>query len=211
MSIIVNKPKIISSQLKQLTECTLQNEVYFDDAHCSQFHHSLNAVYDVTIRGCYIDRAALMSAKLPKLRIFNTVIEKANLANGDWEESNLERVQILGSRLTGLKIADGIIQDVHIQNSRLDLCEFRFSHFKNVIFENCVLNDSDFLNANLENVEFVGCDLQNAQFSQAKLKQVDMSGSKIDGIKMSADQLRGLTIDAGQLYAIIHILGVNIK
>src|SRR5487761_1571203 len=172
---------------------------------------SAAAARGVVFDTCVIRRAALDGSKLARLRIVDARVEKPNLANSDWTKARLSRVEITGSRLTGLILSEAELRDVVVAGCKSDFLRCGLAKLTSVKFEDCILCDADFQDANLEFVTFAGCDLSLAEFTRAKLREIDLSGAKIDGLGIEPGQLRGVTIDASQAMFVIALLGIEIR
>ena len=159
---------------------------------------------------CVLHRFELNRSRLPNLKLLDVRIEKSSAANGEWPKASLRRVEIIGSRLTGLTIAEGELADVSFNDCRIDYLRLANSKLRNVRFEGCVLTEADFMESNLESVAFIGCDLRKAGLTHAKLTNVDLRGSKIDGLEIKAAQFSELTIDPPQAVTIVQMLGAKI-
>ncbi|MGH7779566.1 MAG: pentapeptide repeat-containing protein [Candidatus Binataceae bacterium] len=160
---------------------------------------------------CVIRRVALDSSKLVHLRLVDVRVEKSNLANSDWTRARLARVEVSGSRLTGLILSEADTRDVVVKSCKADFLRCLGAKLKGIKFEDCILSDADFQDADLDGVSFPGCDLSRADFTGAKLREVDLSGAKIDGLRIEPAQLRGVTIDASQAMFIIALLGIKVR
>jgi uncharacterized protein YjbI with pentapeptide repeats len=75
---------------------------------------------------------------------------------------------------------------------------WRFTSFKDVRFQQCILPDADFQEANLTGAVFRDCDLTRAQMSGAILLGADIRGSRIDGIGGRPEDFKGMIIDESQ-------------
>ena len=82
--------------------------------------------------------------------------------------------------------------------------------FKNAVFEDCVLDEADFYQADLTGTIFSGCVLNAAQFQGTKLLKTDFRSSKIEGIKVDPMSIKGAIIDPAQAIDLVHMLGVTI-
>ena len=159
---------------------------------------------------CVLTRFELDRSKLPNLRLLDVRLEKSSASNGEWGKAGLRRVEIIGSRLTGLTVVESELSDVKFIDCKLDYLRLANSKLRNVRFEGCALTEADFVESSIENGAFIGCDLRKADFTHAKLTNIDLRGSKIDGLEIDASQFPSLTIDAPQAMTIVQMLGAKI-
>lgn len=151
---------------------------------------------------------------LDRVRYVDCRLDSCDLANLSAESSTLVRVEVSGSRATGLCWRDGVLRDVVISGCKLDLSAFHGTRFERVRFEGCNLTQADFMDADLTGgVEFVDCDLTRARFSQARMAGAVLTRCVLDGIQ-GVTSLRGAVIDPTDLvslsYALAQALGIVI-
>ena len=125
---------------------------------------------------CVLTRIELDRSKLPNLRMVDVRVEKSSAANGTWASPSLRRVEIIGSRLTGLTINEGELSDVVFRECKADFMQIASSRIRDVRFENCVLAEAEFRECTLERVAFSGCDMRNVNLAQARLIEIDLRG-----------------------------------
>ncbi|MGB9379162.1 pentapeptide repeat-containing protein [Candidatus Binatus sp.] len=159
---------------------------------------------------CVLTRIELDRSKLPNLRMVDVRVEKSSAANGTWASPSLRRVEIIGSRLTGLTINEGELSDVVFRECKADFMQIASSRIRDVRFENCVLAEAEFRECTLERVAFSGCDMKNVNLAQARLIEIDLRGSGIAGLMLDAAQLGSLTVDPSQAMVILQMLGAKV-
>ena len=159
---------------------------------------------------CALTRIELDRSKLPNLRMVDVRVEKSSAANGTWASPSLRRVEIIGSRLTGLTINEGELSDVVFRECKADFMQIASSRIRDVRFENCVLAEAEFRECTLERVAFSGCDMKNVNLAQARLIEIDLRGSGIAGLMLDAARLGSLTVDPSQAMVILQMLGAKV-
>lgn len=159
---------------------------------------------------CVLTRIELDRSTLPNLRMVDVRVEKSSAANGTWASPSLRRVEIIGSRLTGLTINEGELSDVVFRECKADFMQIASSRIRDVRFENCVLAEAEFRECTLERVAFSGCDMKNVNLAQARLIEIDLRGSGIAGLMLDAAQLGSLTVDPSQAMVILQMLGAKV-
>jgi uncharacterized protein YjbI with pentapeptide repeats len=165
---------------------------------------------DARFESSILARVDLSGSKLKCTRMLDVRIEKSHLSNAEWDRANLRRVEIVGTRATGLALQAAELRDVTFKDCRADFARINSSKLVGVRFEQCRMTEADFSDTSMTRVVFAGCDLTNVDFTRARIVSVDLGGSSIDGLKLAPEQLRGLTIDMPQALQIVTILGATI-
>jgi uncharacterized protein YjbI with pentapeptide repeats len=146
-----------------------------------------------------IDGFRAADAMLRDLRLVDVAAESLDASNGDWRGATLRRVELRGSRLTGLALIEAELEDVLLHDCKLDYANLRAASLTRVTFSDCVLLDADFGGARLDSVRFEGCDLQGTDFGRAEMAEVDLRGSDLSRLGGDVAALRGATVDSAQL------------
>ena len=159
---------------------------------------------------CVLTRIELDRSKLSNLRMIDVRVEKSSAANGVWASPSLRRIEIIGSRLTGLTITEGELSDIVFRDCKADFLQILSSRIRDVRFENCVIAEAEFRESTIERVTFTGCDMRNTNLAQARLTEVDLRGSRIEGLVLDAAQLGSLTVDPAQAIVVLQMLGAKV-
>jgi uncharacterized protein YjbI with pentapeptide repeats len=159
---------------------------------------------------CVLTRIELDRSTLPNLRMVDVRVEKSSAANGTWASPSLRRVEMIGSRLTGLTITEGELSDVVFRECKADFMQIASSRIRDVRFENCALAETEFRGCTIERVAFSGCDMKNVNLALATLIEIDLRGSGIAGLMLDAAQLGSLTVDPSQAMVILQMLGAKV-
>ena len=142
------------------------------------------------IDGCQLTGARLASARLPKLSVFDSRLERCDLANAICSDATLTRVEMRGSRLTGASFVQASLRHVLLADCTAEMLSLRFSTAIGLEVLDCRLRGADFTSADLRGTRFVRCDLGDADFSSAQA-----SGCRF--IDCGWEQARGITSLAG--------------
>ena len=159
---------------------------------------------------CVLTRIEFDRSKLSNLRMIDVRVEKSSAANGVWASPSLRRIEIIGSRLTGLTITEGELSDIVFRDCKADFLQILSSRIRDVRFENCVIAEAEFRESTIERVTFTGCDMRNTNLAQARLTEVDLRGSRIEGLVLDAAQLGSLTVDPAQAIVVLQMLGAKV-
>jgi uncharacterized protein YjbI with pentapeptide repeats len=146
----------------------------------------------VSLLRCRFTGTDLSDTTLDRARLLDCVVERCNLANVRATGSTLDRVGLSVLRMTGFTWVDSLVRDVTFEECRMDVSNWRFSRFVRVVFERCNLTRADFSGADLTGARFVGCDLTGTQFSNAK-----MAGTRI--ARCILEDIAGITSWTGAI------------
>ncbi len=115
------------------------------------------------------------------------------------------RVLYKKSQLTGLQLPEGNFKDVIFENCRINLSNFKNSRFERCLFKDCDLTDADFSMSKLTLVQFDSCQLENTEFSNCVNKRLEFTNCSLSSIK-GINGLRGATISNQNLIELAPLL-----
>jgi uncharacterized protein YjbI with pentapeptide repeats len=149
---------------------------------------------DLTLRAVRLHAAHLPGAELSGLELTDAELRSCDLANARLgARAGWLRVHARTCRLTGIAISEGVLRDVTIESSRVDLASFAGCRLERVSFIDCVLVATDFLEAQLDAVRFIDCDLGEVDFRGARLRRCELRGCRLERLQGVA-QLRGAAL-----------------
>lgn len=160
-------------------------------------------------------RGVALKVSAPRgFTLSDVVIRSCDLSNLDAREGSIRRVDIHGSRLTGLSLSAATLSDLIVRASSLKLASFAFARLRRVAFEEVDLTEASFMQAHLEQVAFSKCSLTCVDFRGAKFKDCVIRGSSLDTI-IGIDSLAGVTMPWPDLLAsaaaMASALGITIE
>lgn len=205
-SIIITKPHLpsILEDLRDLKRLILRDETLsgamLRDENIAKLAAKNFRATELKFEGLNAAEAKLEKSDFTDIAMFDCELVAANFAEASWR-----RVLVQNARSTGLQLQTSTFKDVTFDGCKLDLTNFRFAKLKNVCFTGCILDEADFYMAELENVYFRGCSLRKTEFSSAKLKRVDLRTSDVAEIA-GVTSLAGAIIDSVQLVALAPLL-----
>jgi uncharacterized protein YjbI with pentapeptide repeats len=197
---IVVAPKL-PSVLQKITPPDLESATSLENVELDHTNWSAQIGRRASFDAIRFIEPDMSSAKLREGGWADVEIVGGLLAATDVTGSTLRRVHMHHVRASGLIAVETEAKDILIEDSKLDLSNFRFAKWHTVIFVRCSFLEADFAGAHLKSVVFNNCDLTKCDFSGANLKDVDFRGSimanihglsGLDGSKMTYDQLVGL-------------------
>jgi uncharacterized protein YjbI with pentapeptide repeats len=164
-----------------------------------------------TVDRCIWRSVTLSDPAAQRLRMRDSRIEHADLANINLTASSFERVEILSTRLTGATCTESHWSSVLFQECKLELALLRMARLERCVFEHCNLSEADFYAADLSGAIFRKCDLSRVDLSHAKLTGADIRDCRIDGMRGTPDDMAGLLISADQAPLLITLFGVRVE
>jgi uncharacterized protein YjbI with pentapeptide repeats len=135
----------------------------------------------------------LSGARLQNLFLVDCVLDRCNLGVTVVRSGSMRRVEVSGSRLTGLQWTAGEVRESSFSDCRADMASFESSKLAHVTFSDCDLREADFRSARLEAVRFERCDMAGADLAGARLERCEMRGCTLDGLR-GVDRLRGVAM-----------------
>jgi uncharacterized protein YjbI with pentapeptide repeats len=158
------------------------------------------AATGLSFREAGLARVDLTGARLINLAFADVELDACSLATVDARSGSMRRVTARGCRLTGLLWTEGALRDVLLTDCAIDLASFAASTIEHVVFERCILRQTDFQDADLRLVRLVDCDLTGADLSGARLAHCQLEGCTLDGLR-GAESLRGAAMPWADILA----------
>jgi uncharacterized protein YjbI with pentapeptide repeats len=165
----------------------------------------------VSLTGCALQNVSLADTNARRLFLSDVCIQCSDLANIDCSASTFERIEIIGTRLTGAIWNEAQWKSVLFRECRMDLAMARMAVMQDCVFEDCNLTQADLYAADLTGAIFRRCDLSRADIAQAKLAGADIRDCRIDGMRGTPAVMDGLTISPDQAVLLITLFGVMVK
>lgn len=141
---------------------------------------------------CWLVSCQFLNHDFSESFFFQTEFDKCQLMGTNFADNSWKKVKIIDSKADYFNVSDSKLTDCRF--IAVELHEAYFQELKIVgglVFENCDLNGSDFL--------------------QTPLKNVDFSSSYFETLLLSADKLRGCLISPMQAQILVGLLGVKVK
>jgi hypothetical protein len=154
---------------------------------------------------CHFKAATLTGSRLTRPRFSDCLIENSDWSNLHGRGGAIDRARLTASRLTGLAWIDGLLRDVAFDTCKLDLTNWRHTRFTAVAFTDCNLTGADFTDADLRGASFTRCDLTGAQFSSATMTGTRFRGCELAGIG-GVTSWTGAVVHQDDLLELAHIL-----
>lgn len=191
----------LPSDLADATPGQFVNEASLEACRFQGIDLSTITARAVSLDEVLLEKVVLVEAKLEKLAANDLLAKSCDLSAANISDASFLRTAFESGRMSGLDTNKSVFKDVRFQGCKLDLTNFRFTKLKNVQFVDCVLTDADFLGAELSHVVFENCELERTDFTQCKMHEVDLRSSQLLEVK-GWQFLKGAIIDDVQLMSV---------
>jgi uncharacterized protein YjbI with pentapeptide repeats len=129
----------------------------------------------------------------------------------DAAKANLTRVEMVGSKLLGVKLIEARMRDILWSECIATFANFYGTRFKAARFHKCGFKEASFQEADLTGAVFDTCDLSGTNFHGATLAGADLRGSNLTGIQIDIATLRGVIVDQSQAVVPAALMGLVIR
>ena len=163
------------------------------------------------LESCVLERVALPRAVIRVAKWKDVRLTECDLANAEMSAVTAIRVELVGCRMTGLRLGETSWQSLLISGGDQRYAQFRYSKFENCEFVGCDFQDADFYGADLRGCVFKDCRLHNVEMTKAKLVGTDLRGSSLDGMRLEAADVQGAIVDMAQALVLAPLLGIEIR
>lgn len=158
---------------------------------------------------CTFRLCNLEGADLKNFQFVDCRFEDCNLSLVKLGGASLQQVVFEGCKMQGLhfEACNPFLLEYQFSNCVLNLSSFYQTKSKKTSFQNCVLHEVDFTEADFSEAKFDACDLAGALFDRTLLEKADFRSAinytispalnRLKKAKFSPDGLAGLLSDIG--------------
>jgi uncharacterized protein YjbI with pentapeptide repeats len=141
---------------------------------------------DADARRLRVTESKLVDVDLTGASLENATLRDVLVTEGSWANVRargltLRRVAFERTRLTGVDLSDGVLDDVTFVDCRLDLALFRNAKLSSVRFQGCRMEEGDFHGTALASCVFDDCVLSRSSWSGAAFTRSEMRGVDLAG------------------------------
>ena len=208
--------KIKIPKIAKILELLSSQEFYLKDVDIFNYSfdtvtiYSQNDLDDFEFIGCRLHKAVF--SHIPHdVSFTDCMISASNCSNLVLHYKSVIRCNFLETKLTGWNVEEALISDVTFSNCDFTLSSFVNTHFQNVIFRDCILDDVRFFACKIESVVFENCQIKHLENIHTPLKDVDFSNSTLIGGTFYPEDLKGLIINSDQAILLVKLLGVIVN
>jgi uncharacterized protein YjbI with pentapeptide repeats len=158
------------------------------DSYYEQKFDELNlnneAVDNVEFYDCIFNHCAFQECRFIKCRFVDCEFKSCNLTLANLQGCSFNNVHFEACQLAGINWANADIPNKPLQVPLKYInCSLKYSVFLGVsligvAFQNCVMHEVDFSEADLTQAVFHGCDLLDSRFANTNLSEADFSTAK---------------------------------
>jgi uncharacterized protein YjbI with pentapeptide repeats len=195
----VEPPELLTDGMG-FTRCTLLDADYADQA-----------ADDVLFEQVVCRQISLNGSQFTLAQLLDVRLDSCDLAGSDWQRAHMQRIELLGCRLVGMKLIDSEAEHALFQRCNGELARFWNSIIKTARFEHCTLREASFAGSDLSGAVFRHCDLRKADLRDAKLQGADFRGSNLEGVHIGVKDRHGAILEPGQLIHLADLLGITVK
>ncbi|MFN7998207.1 MAG: pentapeptide repeat-containing protein [Bryobacteraceae bacterium] len=185
--------------------------VALQEAHLLDLNATNLNIHALRIEGCVLERVQLAGGQFGSATWKDVRLVGCDLANIKARRMTLLRVELIDCRLTGLSVTALDWQDVLIQNGDVRYARFPGGNFRSCEFAASNWQETDLQGADLSGCVFRSCNLSRTDLQGARLQNADVRQSEVEGLLVAVRDLKGLIVDPAQAMVLAPLLGIQIK
>ena len=186
-------------------ECDVNGFHFFDETV-----EGLN-VSDMDIFGCVFVNCKFRNCVFEGVSFSNCLFKGCDLSFINLSQGTVTRTEIVESKLTGVNLTYGILNNVLIKSTPCRFANFSEARIVATQFVACDMNSCAMDKCRIKQSEFIQCDLTGSNFTRTSLKDLDLRGNRIHGIVLLGGELDGATISTGQAIDLVKLMGVHVE
>lgn len=192
--------------VKADVERTVIYGYYFDDEDMK----------NLIVNGIEVSGSVFMNCRFRDCLFEGVTFTNCYFKNCDFSFMNMNQgtftyCEIVESKLTGLNLAFGVLNNVLIRTSDCRLVNFSNAKITVTKFVSCNMTGAAVDNSRMKDSEFVMCDLTEMNISGTPLTGMDLRGSRLDKIIFNGGELQGSTMDSAQAIGLVRLLGIKVE
>ena len=165
----------------------------------------------VEISGCVFIDCRFQECVFEGVSFINCYFKNCELSYNHFRQSSFTFCEIVESRLTGINLAQGVLNNVLVRTTDCRLVNFSQAKISVTKFVGCNMNSAAIDKARMKDSEFVQCDLTGMNISGTSLAGMNLRGNRLKNIVFSGGELEGATVDPSQAIGIIRLLGIKVE
>ncbi|MEW6738086.1 MAG: hypothetical protein AB1489_42820, partial [Acidobacteriota bacterium] len=127
---LISAPQLPDGANKILPNGRIEEATQYHNLEISDIDISSQTGSRISIEQTLFRHVAMNDTKFPLLKLNDIFFDSCDLANAEWHKASINRIEIVGCRLTGYKVVEGVIRDALIKDCKADFTQFTFSKFK---------------------------------------------------------------------------------
>lgn len=168
-------------------------------------------VESLRIEGSVLERVQLAGGQFGSAVWKDVRLIGCDLANVRVHRMSLLRVEFIDCRLTGFRATALEWQDVLLRNCDVRYAQLQSGKFRSCEFDTCNWEDADLQNADLTGAVLRACKLRRADLQGATLRNTDFRTSEVEEMAVGMNDVRGAIVDPAQAMVFARLLGLQIR
>ena len=179
---------------------------YFDGENMGNL-----TINGVEVSGCVFINCRFRDCLFEGVTFTNCYFKNCDFSFMNMNQGSFTCCEIVESKLTGLNLAFGVLNNVLIRTTDCRLVNFSQAKITVTKFVSCNMTSAAIDKSRMKDSEFVMCDMTELNISGTSLAGMDLRGSRLDKIIFRGGELQGATIDSAQAIGLVRLLGVKVE
>lgn len=179
---------------------------YFDNETTQ--HLQINGV---EVSGCMFINCRFQDCVFEGVSFINCYFKNCDFSFMNLNQSSFTNCEIVESKLTGVNLAFGVLNNVLIRTSACRYANFSQTKITVVKFVGCDMTSLIIDKSRVRDSEFVQCDLTGLDISGTPLYGMDLRSNRLDQIVFTGGELEGTTVDPKQAIGLLKLLGIKVE
>lgn len=162
---------------------------------------------------CRFEKCDLGGCKFSGSLFADCVFSGCDLSNIKVDKCGFQNVEFNGCKLLGILFTE--IKSIFIKwvykKCSIGLCDFSGLNIKNSRFLECMVRETDFVDADLSGSDFSGSDLQASKFQNTNLEKADFRGAKNYYIDPTANKLKQAFFSYPEALSLLAAFGIKVE
>lgn len=201
--------KLRDAVLEEEAEACLQTGEDLED--CVFLGESLPVLEDaLDVRSCRFEKCDLRAADGCRISFVDCVLDHCDLSGVVLEKCTLQRVRLVGCRLTGARFSEGTLMNVAFEDCQMDYCAVDKEKVQHVEIKRCTVKESMWIECRWSDLVLRDCTLDGSEFARTSMKGLDLSGCRFSHLRVDVQALRGVRVNREQAMTLSLLLGLVI-
>ncbi len=165
---------------------------FYDDKTFKNFIFEQDEIIDVEFHDCIFEKSSFVETKFASCKFTDCTFSNCDLSMINVGECNFVNTEFENSKMIGIDWTSSNLGK-----------QAKFQFYKNIDFNNCVINYSNFLGLNLKKILFHNCIAKEVDFSEANLNEANFSGTDLEGSLFKQTDLTDANFVGAKNYTIV--------
>jgi hypothetical protein len=179
---------------------------YFDDETVQ--HLTINGV---EVSGCMFINCRFQDCLFEGVSFLNCYFKNCDFSFMNMHQSSFTCCEIVESKLTGLNLSFGVLNNVLIRTSGCRYVNLSDTKMTVAKFVSCDMTSANVDKARLKDSEFVQCNMSEMNICGTSFDGMNLRGNRLDKLIFMGGELQGATVDSAQAIALIRMIGIKVE